>query len=96
MIVVFNPELEAMKRTHYYDHSRDESVARYLGYSLIFHNTDLSMKDVVRRYFDKDTVEKAFSHIKPHLEPFFSRSENGTRTRLFLTVLGYTLVAMMA
>ena len=28
-------------------------------------------------YRDKDTVEKAFSHLKPHLEPFFSRSENG-------------------
>ena len=41
-------------------------------------------------------VEKAFSHIKPHLEPFFSRSENGTRARLFLTVLGYILVAMIA
>ena len=41
-------------------------------------------------------VEKAFSHIKPHLEPFFSRSEGGTRARLFLTVLGYTLVAMIA
>ena len=50
----------------------------------------------VRSYREKDIVEKAFSHIKPHLEPFFSRSENGTRARLFLTVLGYTLVAMMA
>ena len=41
-------------------------------------------------------MEKTFSHIKPHLEPFFSNSENGTRASLFLTVLGYTLVAMTA
>ena len=50
----------------------------------------------VRSYREKDTVEKAFSHLKSHLEPFFSRSENDTRARLFLTVLGYTMVAMMA
>lgn len=45
---------------------------------------------------EKDPVEKAFSHLKPHLESLFSRSENGTRVRLFLTVLGYPMVAMMA
>jgi len=42
------------------------------------------------------SVEKSFSHIKPHLEPFFSRSEEGTRARMFLTVLGYTFVAIIA
>ena len=41
-------------------------------------------------------MEKAFSHLKPHLEPFFSRSEGGTRARLFLTVLVYTLIAIIA
>ncbi len=41
-------------------------------------------------------VEKAFSYMKPHLEPFFSRTESGTRARLFLTMLGYTMVAIIA
>ncbi len=41
-------------------------------------------------------VEKAFSHLKPHLEPFFSRTESGTRARLFLTMLGYTIIAIIA
>ena len=50
----------------------------------------------VRSHREKDIVEKAFSHIKPHLEPFFSRSENVTRARLFLTILGYTMIAIMA
>lgn len=45
---------------------------------------------------EKDAVEKAFSHIKHLLEPFFSRPERGTRARLFHTVLGYTLIAIMA
>ncbi|MEM4090634.1 MAG: hypothetical protein QXQ46_07815 [Thermoplasmatales archaeon] len=45
---------------------------------------------------EKDAVEKAFSHLKPHQEPFFSRSEKGTRARLFLAILGYTLAAVIA
>ncbi|MCL5730922.1 MAG: hypothetical protein M1605_02225 [Candidatus Thermoplasmatota archaeon] len=34
--------------------------------------------------------------MKPYLEPFFSRSERGTMARLFLTVLGYTMAAIIA
>ena len=33
--------------------------------------------------------------MKPHLESFFSRSERGTRARLFLTILGYTMSAII-
>jgi len=51
---------------------------------------------LLRIYREKDAVEKAFSHIKPHLKPFFSRSEGGTRARLFITMLGYTFVAIIA
>jgi len=51
---------------------------------------------LLRIYREKDAVDKAFSHIKPHLEPFFSRSEGGTRARLFITMLGYTFVAIIA
>jgi len=43
----------------------------------------------VRSYSEKDAVEKSFLHIKPHIE-VFSRTEEGTRARIFLTVLGNT------
>ena len=66
------------------------------GYSILFTNTSINAQDILKTYREKVVVEKAFSHIKPHLEPFFSSSENGTRARLFLTVLGYILVAMIA
>ena len=51
---------------------------------------------ILKTHREKDVVEKAFSHVKPHLEPFFSRSEKGTRARLFLTMLGYTMAAVIA
>ena len=65
-------------------------------YTILFPNTRLRAEEALRIYREKDTVEKAFSHLKPHLEPFFSRSESGTKARLFLTVLGYTMVAIIA
>ena len=61
-----------------------------MDYTKLFTNTRLKAEEVLRIY-----MEKAFSHLNPHLEPFFSRSENGTRAKLFLTVLGYMMVTMM-
>ncbi|MEM3908272.1 MAG: hypothetical protein QXZ17_15655 [Nitrososphaerota archaeon] len=39
LIVVFNPSMESIKKAHYYEHSSNESIAKYLGYSFIHHNT---------------------------------------------------------
>jgi hypothetical protein len=46
-------------------------------------------------YREKDAVEKSFSHFNPHLEAFFSRPEERTRARIFLTVLGHALVKII-
>lgn len=50
-----------------------------LGYTILITNTMIAAPDVLKIYRDKDRVEKAFAHLKPHLEPFFSRSEEDTR-----------------
>ena len=68
LIVVYNPSLESLKKDHYYEHSSNEDIAKYLGYSLIFHNTDLGMDEVVRKYYDKDSVERAFKQMKGILD----------------------------
>ena len=68
LIVVFNPAMESLKKDHYYEHSSNEDIAKYLGYSLIFHNTDLGINDVVRKYYDKDSVERAFKQMKGVLD----------------------------
>ncbi|EQD74545.1 transposase (IS4), partial [mine drainage metagenome] len=66
------------------------------GYTILLTNTMIAAPEILRIYRDKDKVEKASAHLKPHLEPFFSRSEEGTRARLFLAILGYTMVAIIA
>ena len=68
LIVVYNPAMESLKKDHYYEHSSNEDIAKYLGYSLIFHNTDLGVGDVVRKYYDKDSVERAFKQMKGVLD----------------------------
>lgn len=68
LVIVYNPALESQKKSHYYEHSSDESIARYLGYSLIYHNTDLTTQEVVRKYYDKDSVERAFKQLKGVLD----------------------------
>ncbi|MCL5782392.1 MAG: hypothetical protein M1476_00560, partial [Candidatus Thermoplasmatota archaeon] len=64
LIIVYNPTMESLKKDHYYEHSSNEDIAKYPGYSLIFHNTDLGIDDVVRKYYDKDSVERAFKQMK--------------------------------
>ena len=64
IIIVYNPFLESLRREYYYEHSEDEDIASLLGYSLIYHNTDLTSKEVVEKYYNKDTVERAFRKMK--------------------------------
>jgi Transposase len=68
LIVVYNPAMESLKKDHYYEHSSNEDIAKYLGYSLIFHNTELGIDDVVRKYYDKNSVERAFKQMKGVLD----------------------------
>lgn len=64
LIVVYNPYLEAIKRERYYESGSDEGVAGMLGYSLIYHNTDMEDEAVIKKYFEKDTVERSFRQMK--------------------------------
>ena len=77
-------------------HNGIQRKTNRMSYTILLTNTRLKAEEVFRIYKENDTVEKAFSYLKPRLEPFFSRLENGTRAWLFLTVLGYRLVAMIA
>ena len=37
---------------------------KYYGYSFIFHSTDANAASVVKKYYEKDIVEKSFRQIK--------------------------------
>ena len=89
-------EKESVKFSYSLKHKAIQRRTNGFGYTILFTNTRIAAQDILRMYRDKDRVEKAFSHLKPHLEPFFSRTEEGTRARLFLAILGYTMIAIIA
>jgi transposase len=64
LVVVYNPYAEVVKRERLYDGGGGDEEAGFLGFSLIYHNTGLSDCEVVRRYFEKDVVERAFRQMK--------------------------------
>ena len=55
IIIVYNPFLESLRREYYYDHSEDEDIASLLGYSLIYHNTELPDGEVVKNITIRNT-----------------------------------------
>lgn len=64
LLVVYNPYAEVVKRERLYDSGGGDAEAAFLGFSLIYHNTDMADCEVVKKYFDKDVVERAFKQMK--------------------------------
>jgi transposase len=62
LIVIFNPIIEFQKKEKAY--SNDEDYDETKGYSLIYHTTNFEAKDVVKKYFEKDIIERAFKQMK--------------------------------
>ena len=68
LIVIYNPRYEAMKRDKLLAEDATDREVRFVGYSLIFHNTRLKSDMVVRKYFDKDIVERCFKTMKGEIQ----------------------------
>jgi transposase len=81
--------------TYRLKHNAVQTRKNRMGFFVLFTNTRMSAEDILRIYRQKDVVEKAFMHSKPSMEPSYARTERGTRARMFLSILGYTILAMM-
>lgn len=77
-------------------HNAIQARTNRMGFFILFTNTGLGANDILRIYRSKDAVEKAFMHSKPGMESLYARTEKGTRARMFLSVLGYAIMAMIA
>ena len=64
LIIIYNPKYEALKRDKMLAEDATDNEVKYVGFSLIFHNTKLKPDTVVRKYFDKDVVERSFRTMK--------------------------------
>ena len=82
--------------TYRLKHNAIQARTNRMGFFVLFTNTRMSAEDILRIYRQKDVVEKAFMHSKQCMQPLYARSERGTRARMFLSILGYSIMAMIA
>lgn len=68
LIIIYNPRYEVMKKDKMLCENATDKDVQFVGYSLIFHNTELSISEVVTKYFDKDIVERSFRTMKGEVQ----------------------------
>ena len=97
LIAIYNPEIEITKRmkamTDKNTYNRDE--AKFMGYSLIYHTTDFSIQEVIKRYYGKDVVEKAFRELKSsiNLNPIRKYRIERVRSHIKICYLAYAMLS---
>lgn len=99
LIVIYNPALEVIKRERYYSNKEvSEVCAKYLGYSLIYHNTTLNDKVVVKKYFEKDIVERSFKQMKGvlSLRPIRVWLLTHVEAHIKISYLSYCILSLLA
>lgn len=68
IIVIYNPKYEALKKDKMLANDSTDNEVKYVGYSLVFHNTNLAAGLVVKKYFEKDIVERSFRSMKGDIQ----------------------------
>ena len=68
-----------------------------VGYSLIYNNTKYSSAEVVKRYYDKDMVERAFKQLKGvlSLRPIRVWLSNHITGHIKICYLAYAILSLM-
>jgi len=100
LIVIYNPQMEttkmesALKNPAKYNPDK----AKYYGYSLLFHSTNLPDKDAIIKYFAKDVVEKAYRQIKTtiNLNPIRKYRMDRIIAHVKICYLAYALLSYLS
>lgn len=74
-----------------------KEARKYDGYSTIFSTKDLSIEEIVKPYFEKDKVEKAFRSMKSilGLKPIKHWLEERVKSHIFICYLSYLLLSLL-
>ncbi|MFA5246979.1 MAG: transposase [Candidatus Micrarchaeia archaeon] len=96
LVVVYNPLLEAVKREHAFS-KENGSDDIYAGYSLVYHNTNYSDAEVIKKYYEKDIVERAFKQMKGvlKLRPIRVWLQDHVDAHVKICYLAYAILAYM-
>jgi len=95
LIAVYNPEIEITQKER--DFEAGITNNKYAGYSLIYNNTQISDKDAVAKYYQKDTIERAFKQIKSvlGLRPIRVWLKDHVEGHIRICYLAYAVLSFM-
>src|SRR3989338_5383108 len=95
LIVVYNPALEVVKKEINFEKELESNFD--IGYSLIYHNTKYSSAQVVKRYYNKDMIERAFKQLKGvlSLRPIRVWLSNHVAGHIKICYLAYAILSLM-
>lgn len=96
LIAVYNPSLEVMKKQLNFNRDVDV-IDPFIGYSLIYHNTNDLSSEIVRKYYDKEIVERAFRQIKGilNLRPIRVWLKDHVEAHIKICYLAYAILSFM-
>ena len=96
LIAIYNPSLEVMKKQ--LNFNRDTDVTDpFIGYSLIYHNTTDLSSEIVKKYYDKEIIERAFKQIKGilNLRPIRVWLKDHVEAHIKICYLAYAILSFM-
>ncbi len=95
LIVIYNPALEVVKKELNFE--KEAKNNRDIGYSLIYHNTKFSSEEVVKKYYDKEMVERAFKQLKGvlSLRPIRVWLSDHITGHIKICYLAYAILSLM-
>lgn len=95
LIVVYNPSLEVVKKQLNFNKEMDSNLDT--GYSLIYHNTKYSSAEVVRKYYEKEIIERAFKQIKGilNLHPIRVWLKDHVEGHIKICYMAYAILSLM-
>lgn len=97
LIVCYNPKTEYVKKECSYRKGEQNKNDRYAGFSLIYHNTSLADDEVVRQYYEKDTVERAFKQLKGvlNIRPVRVWLKDHIKSHVKVCYLAYAILSLL-
>ncbi len=95
LIAVYNPSIELIKKNHDFEKGIDSS--KDIGYSFIYHNTKYSSQEVVKKYYEKEIIERAFKQIKGilNLRPIRVWLKEHIESHIKICYLAYAILSFM-
>jgi len=95
ILVVYNPSLEVFKNQLNFNKGIDGKFD--IGYTLIYHNTKYNSEEVVKKYYEKDVIERAFRQLKGvlNLRPIRVWLTNHIEGHLKICYFAYAILSLM-